>query len=54
VAAHRRGLTGRKMDVVLDGGTLQLELRESDDHVLMTGPSALSFKGEIDLEALAA
>jgi diaminopimelate epimerase len=54
VAAHRRGLTGRKMDVVLDGGTLQLELRESDDHILMTGPSTLSFRGEIDLKALAA
>jgi len=54
VAAHRRGLTGRKMDIVLDGGTLHLELRESDDHILMTGPSTLSYRGEIDLEALAA
>ena len=54
VAAHRRGLTGRKMDVVLDGGTLRIELRESDDHILMTGPSTLAFDGEIDLEALAA
>jgi diaminopimelate epimerase len=54
VAAHRRGLTGRKMDIVLDGGTLHLELRESDDHILMTGPSTLAWRGEIDLEALAA
>jgi diaminopimelate epimerase len=54
VAAHRRGLTGRKMDVVLDGGTLHLELRESDDHILMTGPSTLAWRGEIDLKALAA
>ena len=53
-AAHRRGLTGRKVDVVLDGGTLHLEVRESDDHILMTGPSALSFTGEVDLKALAA
>ncbi|HEY0106442.1 MAG TPA: diaminopimelate epimerase [Rhizomicrobium sp.] len=54
VAAHRRGLTGRKMDIVLDGGTLHLELREDDDHILMTGPSMLSFRGEIDLRALTA
>ena len=52
VAAHRRGLAGRKVDIVLDGGTLHLELRESDEHILMTGPSALSFAGEIDLKAL--
>jgi diaminopimelate epimerase len=54
VAAHRRGLTGRKMDIVLDGGVLHLELRESDDHVLMTGPSTLAYRGEVDLGALAA
>jgi len=53
-AAHRRGLSGRKVDVVLDGGTLHLEVRESDDHILMTGPSALSFEGDVDLKALAA
>jgi diaminopimelate epimerase len=54
VAAFRRGLTGRKVEVVLDGGTLTLELREGDDHILMTGPSTLSFKGEVELEARAA
>ena len=53
-AAHRRGLTGRKVDVVLDGGTLHLQVRESDDHILMTGPSALSFTGDVDLKALGA
>jgi diaminopimelate epimerase len=54
VAAHRRGLVGRKMDIVLDGGTLRLELREGDDHILMTGPSTLAFRGEVDLKALVA
>ena len=53
-AAHRRGLIGRKVDVVLDGGTLHMEVREGDDHILMTGPSALSFTGDVDLKALAA
>jgi diaminopimelate epimerase len=51
-AAFRRGLTGRKVEVVLDGGVLQMEVRAGDDHILMTGPSTLSFKGSIDLEAL--
>jgi diaminopimelate epimerase len=49
VAAARRGLTDRKAEVQLDGGKLMIEWRE-DDHVLMTGPAALSFLGEIDLD----
>ncbi|HVU19201.1 MAG TPA: diaminopimelate epimerase [Rhizomicrobium sp.] len=53
VAAVRRGLTDRKVDVVLDGGTLAIEWRESDGHVLMTGPATLSFKGDVDLGAYA-
>jgi diaminopimelate epimerase len=53
VAAYRRGLTGRKVDVRLDGGTLTIEWRESDGHVLMTGPTMLSFKGDVDLGAYA-
>ena len=44
VAAHRRGLTGRKVEVGLDGGPLTLEWRD-DDHVMMTGPVATSFTG---------
>ena len=52
VAAQRRGLAGRKVDIVLDGGVLMIEWRAADDHVLMTGPSALSFAGEVDLASL--
>ena len=44
VAAARRGLTGRKTEVLLDGGPLGIEWRE-DGHVLMTGPVATSFAG---------
>lgn len=47
VAAARRGLTTRKADVVLDGGALTIEW-QPDDHVLMTGPVALSFAGQLD------
>ncbi len=52
IAAHRRGLTGRKVRVELDGGILDIEWRENDDHVLMTGPAVLSFQGEVDLGEL--
>ncbi len=52
VAAHRRGLTGRKVEIVLDGGALDLEWCE-DGHVLMTGPIATSFTGTIDPSLLA-
>jgi diaminopimelate epimerase len=53
VAAQRRGLCGKKVDVLLDGGTLTIEWQGGDAPVFMTGPSALSFRGEIDLGALA-
>ena len=49
VNAHRRGLTGRQAAVVLDGGTLTIEWREADGHVLMTGPAATSFTGSFEL-----
>ena len=52
VAAIRRGLTGRKVDLVLDGGTLKIEWREEDGHVLMTGPTATPFRGRVDLDRL--
>ena len=51
VAAARKGLTGRKAEVVLDGGTLSIEWRQSDGHVIMTGPSALVYRGQVDLNA---
>jgi diaminopimelate epimerase len=54
VAAHRRGLAARDTQIVLDGGTLAIAWRESDDHILMTGPSSLTFAGEVDLAALEA
>ncbi len=43
-AAHRRGLTGRTVEVRLDGGPLTVEWRE-DGHMVMTGPVATSFTG---------
>jgi len=47
VAAHRRGLTGRTAELIMDGGSLAVEWRE-DNHVLLTGPVAVSFTGAMD------
>ena len=52
VAGHRRGLTGRRAAVALDGGTLDIDWRE-DGHVVMTGPAALAFEGSFDAALLA-
>lgn len=46
VAAVRRGLTGRRARLVMDGGELDVHWRDSDDHVLLTGPVALDGEGE--------
>lgn len=51
VSAHRRGYTGRRVGVQLDGGTLAIEWR-ADDHVIMTGPAAISFTGRLAPELL--
>jgi diaminopimelate epimerase len=45
VAAARRGLADRKARVELTGGDLEIEWRESDGHVLMTGPIEVEFTG---------
>lgn len=50
VAAIRRELIdGRRARVVLNGGMLEIEWRESDGHVLMTGPVAYVFEGQIKI-----
>lgn len=50
VAAARRGLTARVVDVALPGGTLGIEWREADGHILMTGPWSLDYEGVFDLD----
>ncbi|MFN0113502.1 MAG: diaminopimelate epimerase [Paracoccaceae bacterium] len=51
VAAHRRGLTGRRVTLDLDGGTLEADWR--DDGVWLTGPVAHIFDGTFSAEFLA-
>jgi diaminopimelate epimerase len=46
VAAARRGVTERKATVIVDGGELEIEWA-NDGHVIMTGPVAVSFTGEL-------
>ncbi len=47
VAAARRGLAERRVTIELDGGFLDIDWRE-DDHVMLTGPVATAFAGELD------
>ena len=42
-AAHRRGLTGRRVTLEMDGGALEVDWR--DDGLWMTGPTAHVFDG---------
>ncbi|KIC49704.1 diaminopimelate epimerase [Tateyamaria sp. ANG-S1] len=51
VAAARRGLTGREVQIDLDGGTLHIDWRE--DGVWMSGPTAHVFDGMLTPEFLA-
>jgi diaminopimelate epimerase len=46
VAAARRGLSGRKVEVVVEHGTLTIEWLR-DGRVTMTGGIALSYRGEL-------
>ena len=53
VAAARKGLAGRRVRIDLPGGELEIEWRESDDHMLMTGPWSLDGEGVLADELLA-
>ncbi len=51
VAAHRRGLSGRQADIMVDGGCLNVAWA-GDDHVLLTGPAHISFTGQVRISDL--
>jgi diaminopimelate epimerase len=48
VAAARSGRSGRTARASLPGGDLHISWRERDDHVLMTGPAVLDYRGRFD------
>lgn len=53
VAAVRKRLTERKVTITLPGGDLEIEWREADNHVYMTGPIEFEFEGDLDPRLLA-
>jgi len=52
-AGARIKVIDRKCRITLPGGDLTMEWRESDDHVLMTGPVAYEFDGVLPQELAA-
>lgn len=52
IACNLNGLTGRKVNIELLGGTLNIEWNEKDNHVYMTGPAVTVFDGELYEEAI--
>ena len=52
VACILNGLTDRKVNVELLGGTLEIEWNKEDNHVYMTGPAVTVFDGELYEEAI--
>ena len=48
VAAALTGRASRRSEIRMDGGTLQIEWRTTDNHVYMAGPAEIVFDGEIE------
>lgn len=48
-AAFEQGIAPRKTRIRMDGGTLSMEIRQGDGHILMSGPVARVFKGTFKL-----
>ena len=49
VVAAQNGLAPRQCEVIMDGGALHVDWRESDDHLLLSGPATIVFTGEVEL-----
>ena len=49
VAACLTGHSSRNCSIEMDGGTLDIEWRRSDNHLYMTGPATFVFDGEIEI-----
>ncbi len=49
VAAALSGRAGRRSSIVMDGGTLDIEWKESTGHVYLTGPAEFVFDGVVPL-----
>ena len=51
VAASKTGRGGRTSRIIMDGGTLDVEWREQDNHVYLTGPAEFVYEGEIEINS---
>ena len=49
VAAVLTGRTNRDATIKMDGGSLHIEWRESDNHIYMSGTATTVFEGDIEL-----
>ena len=49
VAAAITGRCGRQSRVIMDGGTLDIDWREADGHVYLSGPAVIAFEGTAEL-----
>ncbi len=49
VAACKQGKAGRKSRIIMDGGALEIEWREADNHVYLSGPAEFVYEGEIEM-----
>jgi diaminopimelate epimerase len=49
VAAALTGRTKRHATIIMDGGSLDIEWRESNNHIYMRGPATTVFEGDIEL-----
>lgn len=52
VACNLLNLTGKKVNIELLGGILNIEWNENDNHIYMTGPAVTVFDGELYKEAI--
>lgn len=52
VAAAITGRCGRQSRIIMDGGTLNIDWREADGHVYLSGPATIAFEGTVELPTL--
>ena len=49
VAAAITGKSGRQSRIIMEGGALDIDWREDDGHVYLSGPAVIAFEGTVEL-----
>ena len=52
VAAAITGRSGRQSHIIMDGGNLDIDWRDSNGHIYLSGPAAIAFEGTTELPPL--